>query len=176
LASEPETAGLMTTIGISEVEGLARAARELYAAPNETELLRLAVDLAVRIIDGSDHAGICVVQGRELSTPVAFDDVVRRCDALQYQLHEGPCLDAVRWQETVISQNLSDEARWPEWTPHAVSVLGIKAIMSLWLLQSERATVRRSCATDQASPGRARASFGYRRVAEHPVRRMARNG
>ena len=81
----------MTTIGISGVEGLARAARELYAAPNETELLRLAVDLAVRIIDGSDHAGICVVQGRELSTPVAFDDVVRRGDALQYQLHEGPC-------------------------------------------------------------------------------------
>jgi hypothetical protein len=95
LASEPETAGLMTTIGISGVEGFARAARELYAAPNETELLRLAVDLAVRIIDGSDHAGICVVQGREFSTPVAIDDVVRRGDALQYQLHEGrawtPC-------------------------------------------------------------------------------------
>ena len=35
----------MTTIGISGVEGFARAARELYAAPNETELLRLAVDL-----------------------------------------------------------------------------------------------------------------------------------
>src|SRR4030095_11633812 len=123
----------MTTIGISGVEGLARAARELYAALNETELLRLAVDLAVRIIDGSDHAGICVVQGREFSTPLAFDDVVRRGDALQYQLHEGPCLDAVRWQETVISRNLSEEARWPEWTPRAVSVLGIKAIRSLCL-------------------------------------------
>ena len=93
----------MTTIGISGVEGFARAARELYAAPNERELLWLAVDLAVRTINGSDHAGICVVQGRELSTPIAFDDVMRRGDALQYQLHEGPCLDAVRWQETVIS-------------------------------------------------------------------------
>ena len=102
----------MTTIGISGVEGLARAARELYAAPNETELLRLAVDVAVRMIDGSDHAGIAVVQGGEFSTPLAFDDVVRRGDALQYQLHEGPCLDAVHWQETVISRNLSEEARW----------------------------------------------------------------
>ena len=52
-----------------------------------------------------------VVQGGEFSTPVAFDDVVRRGDALQYQLHEGPCLDAVRWHETVISRNLSEEAR-----------------------------------------------------------------
>jgi len=39
----------------------------------------------------------------------------------------------VHWQETVISRNLSEKARWPEWTPRAVSVLGIKAIMSLWL-------------------------------------------
>jgi hypothetical protein len=127
------TAGLARTIGLSGVEGFARAARELYAAQNETELLRLAVDLAVRLIDGCDHAGISVVQGRELSTPVAFDDVARRGDTLQYQLREGPRLDVVRWQETVISPNLSEEARWPEWTPRAVSVLGIKAMMSLWL-------------------------------------------
>jgi hypothetical protein len=61
----------MAIIRISEVEGFARAARELHAAPNEraapneTELLQLAVDLARRIINGSDYAGISVVQGRE---------------------------------------------------------------------------------------------------------------
>ncbi len=117
----------------SGVEGFARAARELNAALSETELLQVAVDLAVRIINGGDHAGISVVHGRERSTRVASDDVVRRGDALQYQLDEGPCLDAVRWQETVISRNLGEEARWPEWTPRAVSVLGVKAMMSLWL-------------------------------------------
>ena len=123
----------MATTEISGIERFARAARELYATPNETELLQVAVDLAVEIINGGDHAGICVVQGRELSTPVASDDVVRRGDALQYQLNEGPCLDAVRCQETVISRNLVEEARWPEWTPRAMSVLGVKAMMSLWL-------------------------------------------
>jgi ANTAR domain/GAF domain len=125
--------GLMATIGISGVEGFARAAKELYAAPNETELLQVAVDLAVRIIDGGDHAGISVVQGRELSTPIASDDVARRGDALQHQLDEGPCLDALRWQDTVISRDLREEARWPEWTLRAVSVLGVKAMMTLWL-------------------------------------------
>jgi hypothetical protein len=130
------TAGLMGIAKISGVEGFARAARELYAAPNETELLQLAVDLALKIVNGGDHAGICIVQGREFSTPLASDDVVRRGDALQYQLGEGPCLDAVRSQDTVISRNLREEARWPEWTPRAVSVLGIKAMMSLWLYTS----------------------------------------
>ena len=126
----------MVIIGISEVEGLARAARELHAAPNEAELLQLAVELAGKIINGSDHAGISVVQGREISTPVASDDAARRGDALQYQLDEGPCLDTVRWQETVISPKLRDEARWPEWTPRAVSVLGVQATMSIWLYSS----------------------------------------
>jgi GAF domain-containing protein len=126
----------MAIIRISEVDGFARAARELHAAPNEAELLQLAVNLAGKIINGSDHAGISVVQGREISTPVASDDVARRGDALQYQLDEGPSLDTVRWQETVISPNLREEARWPEWTPRAMSVLGIKAMMSLWLYTS----------------------------------------
>ncbi len=130
------TAGLMGITEISGVEGFARAARELYAAPNETELLQLAVDLALKIVNGGDHAGFCIVQGREFSTPVASDDVVRRGDALQYQLDEGPCLDAVRSQDTVISRNLREEARWPEWTPRALSVLGIKAMMSLCLYTS----------------------------------------
>ena len=123
----------MAIIGISEVDGFARAARELHAAPSEAELLQLAVDLAAKIINGSDYAGISVVQGREISTPVASDDVARRGDALQYQLDEGPSLDAVRRQETVISPNLGEEVRWPEWTPRAVSVLGVQAMMSLSL-------------------------------------------
>jgi GAF domain-containing protein len=123
----------MVSIGIGEVGGFARAAREMHAAPNEAELLQLAVDLAGKIINGGDHAGISVLQGREISTPVASDDVARRGDALQYQLDEGPSLDTVRRQETVISPNLRQEARWPEWTPRAVSVLGVKAMMSLWL-------------------------------------------
>jgi hypothetical protein len=69
----------------------------------------------------------------------------RRGDTLQYQLHEGPCLDVVRWYGTVISPNLSEEARWPEWTPRAVSVLGIKAMMSLWLYTSVNRDGTDSC-------------------------------
>jgi GAF domain-containing protein len=73
------------------------------------------------------------VEGRTISTPAGSDDVVRRGDALQYVLDEGPCLDSVRWHETVLSQDLSREERWPRWSPRAQSDLGIKAMMSLWL-------------------------------------------
>lgn len=74
-----------------------------------------------------------MVEGRRISTPAGSDDVVRRGDALQYELDEGPCLDSVRWHETVVSQDLSREERWPRWAPRVGTDLGIKGMMSLWL-------------------------------------------
>ncbi len=38
------------------VEEFARAARDLYAAPEEIDQVQLGVDLAVKLIAGCDHA------------------------------------------------------------------------------------------------------------------------
>ena len=127
------TASLVTRVGAGGVEDFAHVARMLHAAPDECGQLQLAVDLAVRLIGGCDHAGVSMVEGRRISTPAGSDDVVRRGDALQYELDEGPCLDSVRWHETVVSQDLSREERWRRWTLRARTDLGIKAMMSLWL-------------------------------------------
>jgi hypothetical protein len=104
------TASLVTRVAAGGVEDFAQVARVLHAAPDECGQLQLAVDLAVRLVGGCDHAGISVVEGRTISTPASSDDVVRRGDALQYELDEGPCLDSVRWHETVLSQDLSRES------------------------------------------------------------------
>lgn len=78
------------------------------------------------------------MQGRTICGPASSDDVVRRGDALQYELDEGPCLDSVRAHETVISHVLRREQRWPRWTPHAVAELGIQGMMSLRLYTHAR--------------------------------------
>lgn len=127
------TASLMNRIGAGSVEDFANTARLLHAAPNECGQLQLAVDLAVRLIAGCDHAGVSIVEGRGIRTPVGSDDVVRCGDALQYELDEGPCLDSVRKHQTVASQDLSREERWPRWSPRVRTELGIQGMMSLWL-------------------------------------------
>jgi GAF domain-containing protein len=128
------TASLMGTIGVGGVEDFARVARDLYAAPDEGGQLQLAVDLAVKLIGGCDHAGVSMVAGRSICTAASSDTVVCRGDALQYELDQGPCLDSLRWRETVVvSQDLRREERWPRWTPRALTDLGIEGIMSLWL-------------------------------------------
>jgi hypothetical protein len=123
----------MKLAGIGDVEDFAHVARELHAAPDESGQLQLAADLAVKLIAGCDHAGVSVVRGRAISTPASSDDVGRRGDTLQYELDEGPCLDSVRSHETVVSNNLLQEMRWPRWTPRVVAELGIQGMMSLWL-------------------------------------------
>ena len=123
----------MKLVGLGDVEDFAEVTRELYAAPDESGPLQLAVDLVVKLIAGCDHAGVSIVQGRDILTPVVSDDVVRRGDALQYQLDEGPCLDSVRCHAAVISQDLRQEKRWPRWAPRVVSDLGVQGMMSLCL-------------------------------------------
>jgi hypothetical protein len=123
----------MKLVGLGDVEDFAEVTRELYAAPDESGPLQLAVDLAAKLIAGCDHAGVSIVQGRDITTPAGSDDVARRSDTLQYQLGQGPCLDSVRCHGTVISQNLGQEKRWPRWAPRVVSDLGIQGMMSLCL-------------------------------------------
>jgi GAF domain-containing protein len=132
------TASLISRIDAGGVEDFANAARLLYAAPDECGQLQPAVDLAVRLIEGCAHAGVSVVEGRSIRTPVGSDDVVRRGDALQYELDEGPCLDAVRQHQTVVSQDLNREERWPRWSPRARTELGIRGMMSFWLYTNGR--------------------------------------
>jgi transcriptional regulator with GAF, ATPase, and Fis domain len=132
------TASLVARTGFGGVEDFARAVRVLHSAPDECGQLQLAVDLAVRLVGGCDHAGVSIVQGRSISTPAGSDEVVGRGDSLQYELDEGPCLDSVRQHETVISRDLRREERWPRWTPRALNDLGIEAMMSLCLHADSR--------------------------------------
>jgi GAF domain len=44
----------------------------------------------------------------------------------------------VHSRETVVSQDLSQETRWPRWTKHAMNDLGIGGMMSLWLSSNTR--------------------------------------
>jgi GAF domain-containing protein len=131
-------AGQLKLVNVREVVDFAHVARELHAAPDESGQLQLAVDFAAKLIAGCDHAGVSIVQGRNIYTPVGSDDLVRRGDALQYELDEGPCLDSLRSHETVISQDLRKESRWPRWAPRATADLGIQAMMSHWLYTNAR--------------------------------------
>lgn len=115
-------------------------ARFLHGSEGAEARLQRGVELVVELVDGCDHAGVTVASKAGVWSAAATDDVVRDGDALQYALGEGPCLDTVRFDHTVLSHDLVTDRRWPRWAPRIVADFGVHAMMSL-LLYTEQDTL-----------------------------------
>ena len=118
-------------------ENLADAARDLGSEDVERTLEK-SVRLAVELIEGCDGAAVSlVVRGEGLRTPVYTEEWVASGDALQYRLGEGPCMDAAREQEIVVSDDLREDGRWPSWGPRVVAELGARSMMCVQLFTTD---------------------------------------
>jgi transcriptional regulator with GAF, ATPase, and Fis domain len=96
--------------------------------------LRRSVAGAVDLVHGCDDACVSLVHASgRINTPAATSATARRGDELQYEVHEGPCLDAIWHHETVRSDDLSTETRWPTWGPVAAGQLGIRSMLCFQL-------------------------------------------
>jgi transcriptional regulator with GAF, ATPase, and Fis domain len=116
-------------------DSFALVARELRAEADDVNAtLHKAVALATDLIDGCDEAGVSIVyRKRRIDTPAATGDAARRGDALQYELGEGPCLDAIWQQDTILADDLATDERWPTWGPRAAAELGVHSFLALQL-------------------------------------------
>lgn len=108
-------------------------ARNVAVGQGETERLDLGVALVVELVEGCDHAGITRVSREGAETVAASSETARLCDQLQYDLGEGPCLDTVRTHQTVVSNALASDPRWPRWGPAVAEQYGMGSLLSLLL-------------------------------------------
>jgi hypothetical protein len=115
-------------------------ARFVHGARTEDARVQRGVDLVVELVDGRDHAGVTMASRDRVWGAATTDQVVADGDALQYELGEGPCLDAVRFQHTVISHDLAGDRRWPRWGLRMVSEYGVHGMLSL-LLYTDQDTI-----------------------------------
>lgn len=115
-------------------ELMSQAARELENQPDSSETMQTAVDVATRDIDAADGATVSLIlRGGSVQTLAASSDAARRCDELQYELGEGPCLDGA-WEGHVIhSPDLEYEQRWPRWAARATAETGYRCAMAFEL-------------------------------------------
>lgn len=107
---------------------------ELVSALAESTTMGDAVEhvvgFAVRST-GTAFGGITLIQagGRRFETVGATHPQVVRADQLQYELREGPCVDAAVEIRSLHSESLGDDPRWPRWGP-AAAELGFHSIIS----------------------------------------------
>jgi GAF domain-containing protein len=123
----------MTDTERSLAEEFARVSQELHAQPAGEETLQRVVELAVETVPGCDYAGISLRHGDgRVETPASTHPLVEQADAAQYELKEGPCLDAIWVDDTYVIDNMLEETRWPSWAPKAAA-LGMMSILSVRL-------------------------------------------
>lgn len=116
---------------------IAEAARQMHSQQDLASTLQVIVDTAQRSLPTIDQVGVSVTHrdGR-VETLAATDELVWKLDELQYELNEGPCLDAIRLDPIVRVDHARHEQRWPRYIPRALG-LGLRAQLGLRLYATD---------------------------------------
>ena len=117
---------------------LATAAREMHAQPTPGTTIEAAAVLAVLDVHGCDEASVSIVRrGEQVDTPAASAPQARRADELQYELDQGPCLDAI-WEEAIVrSVDLAADHRWVAWGPRVAAETGFNSLLAVRLFTND---------------------------------------
>ncbi len=111
------------------VQLVAELASDLVDTPSLESLLERALELAVEIVPGCEEAGISLLQNRTVETPASFGQLAARCDKLQEQLGEGPCITALLESDIIRIDDVAGDARWPQFAARAVD-LGVRSMLA----------------------------------------------
>lgn len=111
----------------------AEVSQDLMRQGGETSTLEHVAQRAVEIVPACDHCGISVRASRHrVVSAASSSELARRCDELQYDLAEGPCLDAVWQSDSYLANDVLSDPRWPQWG-RAVAEAGLGSVLSIRL-------------------------------------------
>ena len=114
-------------------EELSALARELEDHDDPDAMLAAIVAAAGAMIPGAEEGSISVVLGRRrVHSQAPTGDLPRQVDAIQEEVQQGPCLDAIYQQQTVRVTDLAAEDRWPLFASRAAAT-GAAGMLSLQL-------------------------------------------
>lgn len=107
-----------------------RRSAEPHGLPQPADLMTAVV----RAVPATDHASLTVIRTKQRPETIASsDDTPFRADLLQYELGEGPCLDAADHAPHVRSDDLSSDRRWRVFGPRAVADTSVRSVFSTQL-------------------------------------------
>lgn len=111
------------------LEDFAEAARLLHQYTDDPDVADTVCGLALRVV-GGDHASITSIRSGQFTTVAATSELPERADKIQYKVGSGPCLDAIRENDTIRVDDLADDARWPTFGRAASSELGVHSMLA----------------------------------------------
>jgi GAF domain-containing protein len=110
----------------------------LMATSSFEDLMQAVADLSGRAVPAASTCGITLSEDGHVITVASADALARLLDEQQYEVDDGPCLEAIRTARVVVSDDLSREPRWNGYPTMAVAH-GVRAVYSSPLLVADRA-------------------------------------
>jgi transcriptional regulator with GAF, ATPase, and Fis domain len=121
----------------SSPASIADIARSLSAEPTVLTTLQRIVDTAAETVEGCDGAGVLLVDKRKIVVGAWSNELVHGVEKMEYEVGEGPCVDAIWKRPTFESQDLRDETSlWPMFAERALAA-GIESMLAFRLFASE---------------------------------------
>lgn len=91
-------------------QGLAQL---IYSGSSFEEIYQHLVETAPRVVSGCDHASLMLAREDGYETAAASDDVARHIDALEREVGEGPCVDAIDEEAGQLDPDITRHSSWP---------------------------------------------------------------
>ena len=101
----------------------------LLADASPGALLRSALHVAASAIDGADGVSVTIQRAGRVETAAASHSEVAEADRSQYELNEGPCIEALEIGTPVVVPTLPDH-RWPAFGARAAA-LGWSGVLAV---------------------------------------------
>jgi transcriptional regulator with GAF, ATPase, and Fis domain len=110
---------------------------ELSDADGLQLTLQRIVDLGQELLEHCDGASLMLIgRGGRIETPAYSTSQAHASDLAQYATGEGPCLEAIAEQGTIVIDDLETEERWPAYRREALAI-GVRSMLSLRLFVTE---------------------------------------
>jgi GAF domain-containing protein len=100
------------------------------------ELMQSVADVARRAVPGATTCGITLAENGHVITVGSADGLARLLDEQQYEIDDGPCIEAIRTGAVVLTEDLRSESRWDSYPARALAH-GIEGIYSSPLIVND---------------------------------------
>lgn len=107
----------------------------IYAGADSGSIHQSLVDCAAQLVEGCDRASLLLRTRDRFATAASTDEVARRIDAIEIEIGEGPCVDAIISEAYQHDADLTDATTpWPRFTERILAETPVRSAIGYRLL------------------------------------------
>lgn len=118
-------------------EAFAEITRVLMSEPDVQHTLDRMCEWLVATVEGCEHSVVTLVKDHGLDSQAASDGVGPAVDAIQFEVGDGPCVQAIREHVTLLVDDLTSDGRWPDFSRRAADATGVRSMLAFRLFVEE---------------------------------------